>query len=736
MKQGEEICNKCTLKDCKYVKPYFTPNKQLEILFVGQAPGKVETITGIPFTGPAGKMLWRLMHEAKINKLKVDITNVAKCAPPDDRKPTKDEMKLCKKFLKDDIHTSKPRLIVALGDVATKALVGKTKIQSLRGTIEQLNPEFDYPCPVLCALHPSFVMRQRQWIPIAIQDLEKALQYVVKGTIEVIGENCRFETDFDEHQLAEYLGRAKQWPTAFDTETTGLNPREHQVIGASLCFNEDTAIAFDLPMNDPKWEPLTKWLEDKDAKKITQNGQFDIAMLDAHGITVRGLAFDTRLAEHLISSDLPGSLDFLRSKYTTVKPYKPTPKEMREISSWSRGRRLEYGCKDALVTWLVSEKQKEVIDEGNMKVLQEIEIPLINVVNEMEKKGVLVDVEKLETLKAELQPKVERYKETYFDPIGVNPNSPKQLNELFGIVGTGEEVLRGHIKAGSKHKELMQIVLDYREAKKVLSTYVDGVLERLEYGRIHTHYKIGGAGTGRLSSENPNLQNVPKELRAIYIPDPGNVFVEADYSQLEVRVLAVIADEKTMLKEIADGVNVHHNMAKIIFGKDWEDLEEKHRVWTKNVVFGTAYGRGPTAIARQFGCKIKEAEEWQMACLKKYPGFTIYHQKQKSVFEKTGKAFTPFGRSRPVQTVTQAINTPIQSAGSDVCLTSLIMLHKHGFDLRFTVHDSITIQSDEKFHVEQASEIKQVMERNIPELNNNYFPVNIKHGTNWYELQE
>jgi len=409
---------------------------------------------------------------------------------------------------------------------------------------------------------------------------------------------------------------------------------------------------------------------------------------------------------------------------------------MKEIAHWSRERRLSYGCKDALVTWLVYSKQLEELTPGNLKVLQEIEVPLIDVVNLMEKKGVRVDEDKLHVLKEELQPKVERFKEVYFDPIGVNPNSPKQLCELFDITTTGEEYLKGCIKARNPHRELMQILLDYRAAQKVLSVYVDGILDKMEYGRIHTHYKIGGAGTGRLSSANPNLQNVPKELRAMYIPDPECVFVEADYSQLEVRVLAVVANEETMLSEITNGLNVHHEMCKVIFDRTWENASDKEKVWTKNVVFGTAYGRGPTAIARQFGVKIKVAEEWQVKCINKYPGLVQYRNRASKAFATTGRSETSFGRSRPIQTLMQALNTPIQSAGSDVCLTSLIMLHNEGFDLRLTVHDSIMIQADDQTYEDQAREMKKIMESPIEELMNTSFPVNVSYGDNWYNMKE
>jgi len=735
MKPGEQVCIECGLKDCTYVRPYFTPHKQYDMLFVGQAPGDVETITGQVFSGPAGKMEWRIMKEAGIDKRKVDSTNTAKCAPPLDRKPSPKEVALCRHFLKDDIHRSEPTLIIALGDTASKALTGKGSIQSIRGTMDPLDPFFEYDCMVLYSLHPSFCMRQRQWIQIAIQDHMKAVRYMATGEVEV-AEHCEFITDFDEYQLQRYLEEASKRVTAIDTETTGLNPRKDRVIGASLCYEKNRAVAFDLNDNSPLWEPLKRWSEDKNAHKVMQNAQFDCAMLGNHDINTEGLIFDTRLAEHLLTSNLPASLDFLRSKYTYVKPYKPTKAEMKVISSWSAERRNEYACKDALVTFLVYEEQMNDMDTGNLTVMEEIEIPLVHAINAMEKKGVLVDQQKLAVLKKEHQPTVDRFIEEVFDPLDLNPNSSKQLKEFFGVASSNEETLKKCIKQDHEQKEVMQDVLDYRAAKKVLSVYVDGVLDRLEDGRIHTHFKIGGAGTGRLSSVDPNLQNVPKSLRAMYVPDHGFVFVDADYSQLEVRVLAVVAQVPLMLKEIAGGLNVHHEMCKIIFGKKWERLTDKQQVWTKNVVFGTAYGRGPTAISRQFGCTIKEATRWQELCLRKYPEFTTYHKNQEATFRKTNKAFNPFGRGRLITSVTQAYNTPIQSAGSDVCLKAIVDLHKAGFDLRLTVHDSITLQAPEKDKHDVAKEMQRIMEQPIAELDGMSFPVNAAIGNNWYDLEE
>jgi DNA polymerase-1 len=281
----------------------------------------------------------------------------------------------------------------------------------------------------------------------------------------------------------------------------------------------------------------------------------------------------------------------------------------------------------------------------------------------------------------------------------------------------------------------MEHTLDYRGLQKADSVYIIGIYERLEEGRIHTHYKPEGTGTGRLASENPNLQNVPKELRVIYIPDEGKVFVEGDYSQLELRVLAVIAKEQTMLQELKEGKNTHHIMGYEVFHKQWDGLTEQQKLRAKAIVFGTAYGRSARSVAIEFSIPTMVAEEWQAICINRYPGLLIYKQRTMQEFQATGQITTPFGRTRTVQNLPQALNKP-QSIGSDVCLTSLIELDRAGFDLRLTVHDSIAVQFDEKAATEGAREMKRIMERPIEEMDNYQFPVKIGIGNDWYNLTE
>jgi DNA polymerase-1 len=282
----------------------------------------------------------------------------------------------------------------------------------------------------------------------------------------------------------------------------------------------------------------------------------------------------------------------------------------------------------------------------------------------------------------------------------------------------------------------MKIELEYRDLSKTSVNYLEGVYSRLEENRIHTHFDIAGTGTSRLSSSNPNLQNVPKPLRIIYIADKGNVYIDGDFSQVELRVLAIIANEQTMLRELADGQNPYHNIAWEAYHKRWRNLSEEQHNRAKAVVLGTAYGRSPRSIALEFGIPTLLAEQWQDMCITKYPGLLSYKTKQRDLFLEGGKCVTPFGRERLVQRLAQAFNTDIQSSAGDMMKKTLIAMDNVGLDPRLTLHDSITIQAPKKRVKEAVREFREIMERPTKELGNYCFPCKIGVGENWYELKE
>ena len=737
-------CAECTLKDCGYVPPQIPLAPQFPILFVGQAGGATEDTTGVPFTGKTGKLLWRLLHESGFNKRRLWITNTVGCVPPDDRKPTNFEVDCCHAALHDLIHQLQPSLIIAMGDTATQALAGKGQIKSIRGSLYPLLPKWNYQCNVFCTLHPSFILRQRQWIETAVQDFQSALQVYLDGQAPAVQLSSAYTEDFtfiyncSSSDLALKLEEYSKSETSFDIETPGeLNPRKAQVIAISFSPNEKEALAIELTKTDEKWEVMKRYLEDPRAKKITQNGQFDIACLETHDVFVKGLTFDTMLVEHLLNSDLPHTLDFLRSKYTRIEPYKPTKREMKTFDTWGYERRMRYSCLDALVTKQVALAQQELMTPIFWCILNEIDLPLIPVVNTMERKGMLVDVEMVALLHSQIEPQLAKMDQEIFAPLNLNPNSPTQLKKHFSIDTTGEDELQRLIKRGHPQADVMEAILYYRHLSKADRNYLVGMYTRLEQGRIHSHFSIPGTGTGRLSSNSPNLQNIPKELRIIYIADSeDHVLLDADYNQLEFKVIAVLAKERKVLDEIARGVNIHHKLGFEMFGKPWDELTDIQKLREKAVVFGTIGGRGERSIAMEFGIPTSLAKEWQDICFAQYPQFLVFKEQQMQAFQRGERIKTAYGRERVVRSVPQALNTPMQGSAGDVTKTSLIELHKLGVDLRLTVHDSIIIQARKEDQKDAYHTLKRVMERPIPELVDYQFTTKVGIGPNWYHLEE
>ena len=706
---------------------------------VAQAPGGVEGVIKRPLIGPAGKTEWRICKDAGLNKESMAQTNVCSCVPPDDRKPTNDEIECCIERLKAEILLIQPTLIVALGEVATGALTGIHRpAKSTRGQFFPLSSRFDYECQVLAMFHPSFIMRQRQWYKTAVDDHKLILSDPpTTSTIEEVRSEITHVSNPTASELKDYLHEARKRDTAFDIETPGeLNPRRAAVIGIAFAYEPNKAVGMDLTKGDERWQLVQKFLEDPTARKITQNGSFDLECYYTNGVEVQSMIYDTRLAEHVLNSDMPTDLDFLRGRYTNIPPYKPTKREMRNIANWSSERRITYNNLDAVATLQVAQAQQQIMDKDNWTVLNEIEMPLIPIVNKMERKGMLVDVGTLALMHANIDPQLQEINEKYFAPLGLNPNSPVQLKRYLALPSTDEDTLEKQIKRDHPQAELMQAVLDQRTLHNLAGKYLMKIYQRLENSRIHTHFMSEVAGTGRFASRNPNLQNVPKYMRVIYIPDPGKKIIEGDYKQIELVVWAIIAPEPKLLADLNKGVDVHDMLCREIFNKAKKDLPAHQILREKAVVFGTMGGRTARSIAMEFGVPIITAESWQRAVVAKYPGFNTYLQKQTKVFSTDGLIRTPFGRKRTVQSVTQAFNNPFQSTAADVLKTTLIKMDRLSFDIRLTVHDSVATQADAKDAVEVAHEQQRIMQLPVKQLNNQKFTAEMGIGDNWYELEE
>lgn len=709
--------------------------RQWNVLRVGQAPGEVENTLKRPFCGPAGKMLWRLDMEAGLERDRLPMTNIVACWPPDDRAPTGKEMACCYGRLKDEIHQAKPELMVAFGGPALSHLTGKSGIESHRGQFFDLLPDYDYPCKVLALYHPSFIMRQRHWIATAVEDLKLIQSFFIDGPrVEYMDEIApKMYLNPSEGELKEFLSRVKKEDVLiFDLETTGLNPRQDKVIGQAYCFNPYEALSVCLTEEDPRWEVIKQVQEDKSVKKGVQNGSFDYGMLRPLGIKTENIYWDTRLAETLIHPDMPKNLQAMRAYYTNIPPYKPSSKEMASIQSWPKEKMMRMGCMDVLSTYAVMQGQKPLLSEKEHKLQQDLLLPLIEVFCEMEGRGMKVNVDTLASMYGREFPKLEELRASIEEEIGINPASPKQIKEKYNLPDAQEDTLTYHIKR-NEYADIFQKIINFRKKQKGLSTYLKGIYERLEDGRIHTTYKIEGTGTGRPSSSDPNLANVPEPFRVIYTPDdPDHVFIETDFSQLELRVGGLIAPEPLILREMADGIDPHERTRIKIYG---EEEKPRQRLITKAVVFGTLYGRSARSIAIEFGITVAEAEHIQSVCINRYPGFLAYKKRCERQVLDNGVLETPFGRRRVVTTITQGYNTPIQSTAADVGLTTLLRLYRAGFDLRITVYDSFLIHARRSDYKEVVREIKKVCEEPYELFHGYLFPTKSKWGDNWADLE-
>jgi len=732
-------CEQCTLDGNQC--PNFIPQRvQYPMLFVGQAPGKTEIITKMPFTGSAGKMLFSLCQSAALVKREIPQANLTLCKPPDDgkgndRPPSAFEIQCCEESLKEVIDEVRPELICAFGTLATKELTGLGPISSLHGAFHTLLPRWEHSCQVLCCYHPSFIMRQRQQIPVAIKDLSLVHKFFTSG-VEV-REEVDFLLDPDVDELINYLQGGRKEITDFDTETTGLNKRRDKVIGCSFSNTPTSACALYFTENDSRLSIVKEFLEDASFEKSTQNGSYDIEMVfNSLGIKVEGWSFDTKVAEQMLNSDLPKDLDHLRAMYTNMEPYKPSKREVKDIQYWGKDRMLIYAAKDALCTGLVRRGQEPLLTQVQRDLILRLLLPASLALNKMERRGMLVDVNTLAVMYANVIPEIEQLAWEVRQEIGISISSPKQVTEYFGLGSSDRKVLEDLVSKGHEQKEVIDKILRHRDLSKGASTFLRGVYERLEDGRIHTEYNISGTGTGRLSSKNPNLQNVQKRFRAIYVAEPGHVVLSGDYKQLELRVASVLAPCEVLAQALKDGVDVHGQILEQIIEYIPERLKWNGRMIAKTVVFGTLYGRSPRTIAIYFGVSIQTAEYWQEMCFSQFPGLKKYCTERMIDYRKRGYITTPFGRKRYIQTYMQAVNAPIQSSANDIKLGALVQLDQRGLDLRLDVHDAIVCVAPKSKAMKVAREMKEAMECPVKELNNVSFAVEIEKGDNWYELKK
>ncbi len=511
---------------------------------------------------------------------------------------------------------------------------------------------------------------------------------------------------------------AQQKSFCFDTETTGIDSHLAEIVGIAFCWKKNEAIYVNIPKGEEQKyvNELQGVFANKTVEIIGQNLKYDINILKQYGISIKGKFFDTMIAHYLIEPDLKHNMDYLSETYLSYQPISietligkkgKNQLNMRDINPEEVS---VYACEDADITFRLKEIFENELQKNNLQALfSELEMPLIHVLSDMEMTGIAIDVEALAKFSEELEVKVVDLEKNIlqYTPKNINIASPKQLGELLfedlkivekakktktGQYQTDEETLQ---KLAGKHP-IIDLILEFRGLKKLKSTYVDALplLMHPTSKKIHTSYNQAVAATGRLSSNNPNLQNIPirsengREVRKAFIASPGNELLAADYSQVELRLMAEMSMDKGMLEAFNQGLDIHAATAAKVFDVAIDQVDRDMRSKAKMVNFGIIYGISAFGLSERLAIPRGEAKEIIDNYFMKYPKVRDYMDNCVEEAKKRGYVETIMGRRRYLKDIysknaivrgyaeRNAINAPIQGSAADIIKKAMIDIWK------------------------------------------------------------
>ena len=573
-----------------------------------------------------------------------------------------------------------------------------------------------------------------------------------------------YETVLDTARLDAWMVRLQQAELAcIDTETTGLDPHRARLVGISLSVQPGHAAYIPLahayagaPAQLPleaALERLRPWLEDAGRAKLAQNAKYDTHVLANHGVQLRGVVHDTCVQSYVLESHKPHDMDNLAHRHLglrTITFEEVAGKGAAQIcfDQVDIERATEYAAEDADVTLRLHRvlHPRILADERLRFVYERIEIPVMAVLYEMERTGVLVDAALLAQHSHELGRRLldieQQAKELAGQPF--NLNSPRQIQEILferhalpvlkktpsGQPSTDEDVL----EQLALDYPLARLILDYRAMSKLKSTYTDKLPRSVNprTGRVHTTYNQTTAVTGRLSSNEPNLQNIPirnaegRRIREAFIAAPGHLLLSADYSQVELRIMAHLSHDATLLDAFRSGEDVHRRTAAEIFGLEPDAVTSEQRRYAKTINFGLIYGMSAFGLASQLGIERSAAQQYMERYFARYPGVKAYMDATRQSARARGYVETVFGRrlympdinasnnQRRMGAERAAINAPMQGTAADLIKLAMLAVHawlqseKLGTRLIMQVHDELVLEVPE-------SELEQVR-LHVPEL--------------------
>jgi DNA polymerase I len=568
----------------------------------------------------------------------------------------------------------------------------------------------------------------------------------------------------------------------FDTETTDINPLIAQLVGISFSFNLFEAYYVPFPQDKKlaleKLQKLIPLFQDQKILKIGQNVKYDLQVLNNYNIILGGKIFDTMIAHYLLQPELRHNLNYLSESYLK---YKPVPIEeligkkgseqgnMRDVPL---GIISDYACEDADLTWQLYQIFKEkLIQEGLQILAESVEFPLIKVISDMEIAGISLDTNSLKNYAVQLTIEINQLEKEIFGLAGqeFNISSPKQLGEILfdklkvsketkrtktKIYSTSEEVL---LELTEKHPIIPKI-LEYRSLTKLLSTYVESLPKMINpnTGRIHTSFNQAIVATGRLSSNNPNLQNIPvrdakgREIRKAFISSgPDYILLSADYSQIELRIMAHMSKDENIINAFRNKEDIHLSTASKIYNVPINKVTREMRGRAKTANFGIIYGISAFGLSQRLHISRTEAKELIDGYFRSYPGVKKYMDDIIRIARDKGYVETLLGRRRYLNDINSrnsfvrgfaernAINAPIQGTAADIIKIAMINIHKKFKDDKLLTQMILQVHDELVFNVYKP-ELEQVKEIVVKEMENAY-PLNVPlvvdtgTGMNWLE---
>lgn len=730
-------------------------------MVVGEAPGFREDEVSRPFSGASGRLLDEVLASYKLNRDDAFVTNVVKCRPPDNRTPKKPEFDACRHYIEEEVEAVKPEFMLLLGNSALK-LIKKSGIMKQRGTWNEYQG-----ARTLATVHPAAVLRNPSLKRVFESDIREfsRVVYGKPGTPDPRtflihnGEGLR--------KLCHAILAAPA--VAYDIETNGFDEFSPTARLATISIAVRPDLVFVVPIDHPEasWKDPKRVLEIvgnalayTDAKRIAHNAKFDDRWLRQRGIPINA-DFDTMLAAHILDENRFKSLKVLAPMILGVQQWAIDMKDGAAMTTPLK-KLAKYNGKDSAYTLgLYEEFKAELLLPENVRlkrIFKTLMMPGSIALTDIEQTGLWLDQDRLAKRRVEIQSHIDELHAKLIKEVGhdINWNSTQQLSEVLfkelklpiimktkgGANSTAETVL---LRLAAQGHKVPQLIIEWRQWMKYESTYLGNWANKLHDGRMHANYKISGTVTGRLSSGKEegdksrglNAQQIPRDtfIRGVVGAPPGWQFVEADFSQIELRIAAHYAQERTMLRIFHSDGDIHMATAVKVTQKPESKITKEERKKAKGVNFGFVFGMGTNKFvdyARDsYGVTVTpdEAKKFRNAFFDQFPKLRPWHERQRRLAREYKRVQSAIGRVRHLPDIgsgdkevraeaeRQAINSPVQGLASDMMMLSLTMLH-NSMDPKEarivgTVHDSILFEIKDGFVDKWVPIIKETME-NLP----------------------